>query len=138
MTTFVDTAVVIYLLDDKAPLHKWSVEELNKAKLAGPVIIPDIAYSEVSVGLPSKEATDAAVNELALERFPCSDHTLFRAGRAFSKYKHDHAGPKNGVLPDFLIGAQAESEDCPLITNDEARFVTYFPDVRLICPPKAR
>jgi predicted nucleic acid-binding protein len=103
LTTFIDTAIVIYLLDEKSDHHKWSVEELNKAKKEGPVIIPDIAYSELSVGLPSKEATDKAIAELALERFPCSDETLFRAGRAFKKYKEENTGPKLNVLSDFLI-----------------------------------
>ncbi len=70
MTTFVDTSVVIYLLDDKSKLHQWSVEEFNKAKKSGPVIILDIAYSELSIGLPSKEATDDVITELALGTFP--------------------------------------------------------------------
>jgi predicted nucleic acid-binding protein len=83
MTTFLDTSVVIYLLDEAHQHHTWSVDELNKAKKLGPVIIPDIVYSELSVGLPTKEATDLAVQKLALERFPCSDETLFRAGRAY-------------------------------------------------------
>lgn len=134
MTTFVDTAVVIYLLDEEHNLHAWSVDELNKAKKQGPVIIPDIAYSELSVGLPSKEATDQAITRLALERFPCSDQTLFRAGRAFKKYKEENDGPKNNVLPDFLIGAQAETEGSPLLTNNKADFVGYFPEIQLICP----
>jgi predicted nucleic acid-binding protein len=134
MTTFVDTAIVIYLLDEKSEFHKWSVDALNSAKKQGPVIIPDIAYSELSIGLPSKEATDRAISELALERFPCSDQSLFRAGRAFQKYKQENAGPKNNVLPDFLIGAQAECEKSPLLTNNEEDFVGYFPKITLICP----
>src|ERR1700684_1265783 len=119
MTTFVDTSVVIYLLDDTSQHHKWSVDEINKAKKEGPVIIPDIAYSELSIGLPSKEATDKAIAELALERYPCSDESLFRAGRAFKKFKDENAGQKTTVLPDFLIGAQAECEKSPLLTNNK-------------------
>jgi predicted nucleic acid-binding protein len=134
MTTFVDTAIVIYLLDETSKFHQWSLDELNKAKKAGPVIIPDIAYSELSIGLPSKEATDKAITELALERFPCSDEALFRAGRAFKKYKDENFGPKNNVLPDFLIGAQAQTENSTLLTNNKDDFIGYFPDLELICP----
>jgi hypothetical protein len=136
MTTFVDTAVVIYLLDDTSQHHKWSVDELNKAKKSGPVIIPDIAYSELSVGLPTKEATDLAISQLALERYPCSDESLFRAGRAFKKYKEENKGSKNNVLPDFLIGAQAACEKSPLLTNNASDFVGYFPEITLIYPKK--
>lgn len=134
MTTFVDTAVVIYLLDAKSQYHEWSVKEFNKAKKSGPVIIPDISYCELSIGLPDKEATDRAIAELALERYPCSDESFFRAGRAFKKYKEENKGQKNKVLPDFLIGAQAVCEKSPLLTNNEADFVGYFPEITLIYP----
>lgn len=137
MTTFVDTAIVIYLLDEAHALHQWSVEEFQRAKEIGPVIIPDIVYSELSVGLPSKKATDDAIAELALERYPCSDDSLFLAGRAYKKYKEEHRGRKTGVLPDFLIGAQAAVEKSPLLTNNEGDFTGYFPEVTLICPPKS-
>jgi predicted nucleic acid-binding protein len=138
MTTFVDTAIVIYLMDEKSEFHEWSMEVFNNAKKEGPVIIPDIAYCELSIGLPSKEAADKVISELALERFPCSDQSLFNAGRAFKKYKGEHAGPKHNVLPDFLIGAQAECEKSPLLTNNEQDFVGYFPNIVLICPTKKK
>lgn len=135
MTTFVDTAIVIYLLDESSQYHEWSVDALNEAKKEGPVIVPDIVYCELSVGLPSKEATDKAIAELALERYPCSDESFFRAGRAFKRYKEENAGPKGNVLPDFLVGAQAETEGAPLITNNNDDFTGYFPALRLIVPP---
>ena len=39
-----------------------------------------------------------------------------------------------GVLPDFLISAQALVENIPLMTRDRRRYGTYFPKVRLISP----
>lgn len=137
MTTFIDTAVVIYILDQAHEHHAWGVAEFERARRSGPVIIPDIVYSELSVGLPSKEATDKAIAALELERHPCSDETLFRAGRAFKKYKEENAGPKHNVLPDFLIGAQAETQKSPLITNNKTDFQGYFPNLELICPEDA-
>ncbi|HEX3948974.1 MAG TPA: type II toxin-antitoxin system VapC family toxin [Steroidobacteraceae bacterium] len=137
MTTFVDTNVVIYLLDADSPFHEWSFAEVTKAKENGPVILPDIAYTELSIGMESKEATDEALAELAFDRLPCSDASLFRAGRAFKKYRDENEGTKNNVLPDFLIGAQAEIMGAPLLTADRARFVEYFSEVALICPPAA-
>ena len=43
-------------------------------------------------------------------------------------------GVKNGVLPDFFIGAQAKVEGWRLLTRDAARYRTYFPGLELICP----
>jgi predicted nucleic acid-binding protein len=134
MTTFIDTSVVIDLLTPTSERHRWSLDELVKAKANGPVVIPDIAYAELSIGMPSREATDEAIAELALERLPCSDTSLFRAGRAFIKYRDEHKGTKNNVLPDFLIGAQAETTGAPLMTANEKDFVQYFPNVTLIHP----
>lgn len=134
MTTFIDTNVLIYLLDPESPRHQWSVDELQKAKAKGPVVIPDIAYCELSIGMDSKEATDEAIQSLALDRLPCPDESFFRAGRAFKKYKDENDGPKTNVLPDFLIGAQAETARAPLLTGNEKDFIGYFSNLDLICP----
>lgn len=135
MTTFVDTNVVIYLLKPDSPFHKWSLDEFVKAKENGPVILPDIAYCELSVGMESEEATDTALAELAFERLPCSDASLFRAGRAFKDYRDKNRGQKNNVLPDFLIGAQAETMGAPLLTANEGDLLKYFAKINLITPP---
>lgn len=137
MTTFVDTNIVIYLLDPQSDHHQWSVNELNKAKANGPVVVPDIAYCELSIAMPDKAATDRAIESLALDRLSCSDEFFFRAGRAYKKYKDENSGTKTNVLPDFLIGAQAETAEAPLITANSRDFVGYFGRLNLISPPKS-
>jgi predicted nucleic acid-binding protein len=134
MTTFVDTNVLIYLLDPQSDYHQWSLDQVNKAKANGPVIIPDIAYCEFSIGMPSKAATDEAIDSLALERLPCSDESFFRAGRAYKKYRDENGGTKGNVLPDFLIGAQAEAAQAPLLTANRRDFLNYFTKLNLVSP----
>ncbi len=130
MTTFLDTNIVIVLLDEAHHHHAWSVEELIKRKQVGPAIV----YCEVSVGMKDKAEVDAAIAQLGLERIRCRDEALVRAGKAFQKYKEENQGPKNGVLPDFLIGSVAEMEGAPLMTANNKDFTGYFPDVVFICP----
>jgi predicted nucleic acid-binding protein len=43
-------------------------------------------------------------------------------------------GTKSSPLPDFYIGAHAESEGLMLVTRDVTRYRTYFPGVSLITP----
>jgi predicted nucleic acid-binding protein len=43
-------------------------------------------------------------------------------------------GSKHNVLPDFLIGAHAQTLGCPLLTRDTRKYSTYFPAVPLIAP----
>lgn len=135
MTTFLDTNIIIALLDENHSHHTWSVTELVNRKAEGPAIVSDIVYCEVGVGMADKASLDAAIEALGLERFPSKDEALFRAGQAFLKYRRDHQGQKLGVLPDFLIGAVAEIEETPLMTINSKDFTGYFPGLRLITPP---
>jgi predicted nucleic acid-binding protein len=121
------------MAEDTAHLYLW-VDELDKAKANGPVVVPDIAYCEFSIGMPSKAATDEAIQSLALERLPCSDESFFRAGRAYRKYKDENSGMKANVLPDFLIGAQAETAEAPLLTANSKDFLGYFAKLVLVSP----
>ncbi len=131
MTTFIDTSVLIPLLSAQAEHHQWCRDRLDQAD--PPVVVSDIVYVELSVGMISKEETDAAISDLALERRGYSDEVLYRAGRAFLQYK-ENDGPRDSLLPDFLVGALAEIEGEPLLTRDPGKVRTYFPGVQLIHP----
>jgi predicted nucleic acid-binding protein len=134
MTTFVDTNVLIYLLDENSPFHEWSVAVFAARKEQGPVIINDVVYSEFSVMLDSIEATDQAISSLKLERSPFTNEMLFRAGKAYFLHQQN-GGNRSNVLPDFFIGAQAEIDGAPLLTANGGDFRTYFPEIELITPP---
>lgn len=58
---------------------------------------------------------------------------LFLAGKVFTDYRRA-GGSRTGVLPDFMIGAQAAVQNLPILTRDIGRYRTYFPGVRLISP----
>jgi predicted nucleic acid-binding protein len=55
------------------------------------------------------------------------------AGLAFRQYRQ-RGGAKSGVLPDFFIGAHANSGGHKLLTRDAGRYQTYFPTIQLISP----
>ena len=134
MTTFVDTNVLVYLMDDNDTMHPWSVEKFADCKAKGPVIISDIVYCELSVGMASKDELDEALSEIAVERFSGSDEILFRAGIAYKEHRDKNKGPKLNVLPDFLIGASAEVMGVPLLTANPKDFLKYFPKIKVISP----
>jgi predicted nucleic acid-binding protein len=138
MTTFLDTCVVIALINDADRLHTWSVAEVRKCKAHGPAVICDIVYCEASVAMNAREDLDEAIAVWGIERIRMPDDALFRAGRAFKRYKDVNAGPKMGVLPDFLIGATAEVHSAPLMTDNVRDFTKYFPTVIFISPPLDR
>ena len=133
MTTFVDTNVLIDVLQPDAEHHVWSKGALEAAKLEGPVIVSDAVFSEFSVAMDSVEATNEVIQALDLVRSGYTDITLFKAGKAYAAYRRNN-GQKLNVLPDFYIGALASYEEAPLMTRDPSKVRTYFPDVVLITP----
>ncbi|WP_295530611.1 type II toxin-antitoxin system VapC family toxin [Novosphingobium sp. Chol11] len=57
----------------------------------------------------------------------------FRPAQAFAEYRR-RGGERQAILPDFLIGAQAEIRGWPLVTRDRKGFQSYFPDLQIIDP----
>jgi len=133
MTTFVDTSVLLDLLDDQSAHYAWSSAEFAKAKATGPVVVSDVVYSELSVTLQTEQETDAVISKLALVRCGYSNQALFRAGKAYAQYRRNR-GQKLNVLPDFFVGALADVEEAPVLTRDPRKVQTYFPAVDIISP----
>ena len=130
---YVDTNVIIDIIDDMSAKQAACLEKLEEALSQGQVFICDTVYAETSVGMSSREELDQVITSLGLSRRTASNDTLFRAGIAYRKYKQN-TGPKNNVLPDFFIGAQAEVDTMPLITSDVKRMTGYFPNLVVINP----
>ncbi|MFY8096162.1 MAG: type II toxin-antitoxin system VapC family toxin [Niveispirillum sp.] len=58
---------------------------------------------------------------------------MYLAGKVFQKYRAS-GGSRQGVLPDFFIGAHVVITGLPLLTRDRGRYRTYFPSLALITP----
>ena len=111
----------------------WAVAQLEAASLSGPLMINDIIYAELSVRYARIEDLDAFVEQAELVLAPVPRAALFLAGKVFARYRRA-GGSRTGVLPDFLIGAQAAVQNLPVLTRDVGRFRSYFPTVSLIAP----
>ena len=136
MTSFVDTNVLIDILQPEATHHEWSRNALEQARAAGPVFVSDAVYSEFTVTMESVSEASEVLATLNLARCGYSDKVLFDAGKAYAEYRKNK-GTKSNVLPDFFIGALAAEESAPLLTRDPAKVRTYFPSVQLVTPGPA-
>ncbi|MEA2740801.1 MAG: hypothetical protein QOH05_4108 [Acetobacteraceae bacterium] len=103
------------------------------AAIAGPLIINDIIYAEISVRFESIDGLEASLAGLGVRLDPIPRAALFLAAKAFRRYR-TRGGTRTGVLSDFFIGAHAVIQDCTLLTRDAGRFRHYFPTIRLIVP----
>lgn len=129
----IDTNVLLDVLTDDPRWLAWSLHQLGAAALAGPLLINDIVYAELSVGFSTLERTDAAVAQAGVELVPIPRAALFLAGKVFRSYR-SAGGSRSGVLPDFFIGAHASVLGIPLLTRDPRRYRTYFPRLQLVTP----
>jgi len=131
--TLVDTKVLLDIVTNDPRWLSWSRLELARAFVAGPLVINDVVYAEVSLRFGSIDTLDAALAELGMRLDPIPRAALFLAAKAYRLYRR-RGGTRTGVLPDFVIGAHASVLDCVLLTRDPGRYRHYFPALRLIAP----
>jgi predicted nucleic acid-binding protein len=131
--TLIDANVLLDVLANDAQWAPWSLAQLKTAAAAGPLIINDVIYAELSVRFDSLEGLDEALATLRARIDPIPRHGLFLAAKAFRRYR-GRGGVRNGVLPDFFIGGHASAAGCALLTRDRGRFREYFPGIKLIVP----
>lgn len=133
MSTLVDSNVLIDVLSEDPRWFEWSAAALAKAVERAALCVNPIIYAEVAVGYSSGAAVDRALAAAQFERLALPYAAGFLAGRAFVEYRR-RGGVRQAPLPDFYIGAHALVEGHTLLTRDPARYRTYFPKLRLICP----
>jgi predicted nucleic acid-binding protein len=129
----VDTNVLLDVLQEDPRWSGWSQEQLETASLTDRLAINAVIYSELSMAFARIEELEAVISEAALMVDAIPREALFLAGKVFLDYRR-RKGSKQGVLPDFYIGAHAAVNGYPILTRDTARYRSYFPTVRLIAP----
>ncbi|MBV9457761.1 MAG: PIN domain-containing protein [Bradyrhizobium sp.] len=131
--TLVDSNVLLDVLTDGQLWGDWSEYQLEQASLAGPLVINDVVYAEVSARYPSTDIVDTILRDLGIDLVAMPRAALFLAGKAYLRYR-TAGGTRTGVLSDFFVGAHAQAERLPLLTRDVRRYRTYFPTINLIAP----
>lgn len=129
----IDTNILIDIASGERQWFEWSMEQLANARQAGDIGINSVIYAEFSMGFSSHDKSHSEITKFGLTLLEMPIAALFRAGQACIAYRKQ-GGSRTGVLPDFFIGAHAEVLRVPLLTRDEGRYRSYFPDVRLITP----
>ncbi|ARE85683.1 tRNA(fMet)-specific endonuclease VapC [Roseovarius sp. EC-HK134] len=132
-----DTSALIALLNDGEDAHTAVLREFQKYKSSGMVFITEVVFAEASAGMSSAEELRLALDELGISDLRATDECLFSAGQVFKEYRRSKGtGKKDGVLPDFMIGAVAKARGVALITLNDRDFVNKFSDLAVINPVK--
>ncbi len=133
---FVDSNVLIDVLEPDPHWAAWSALKLDEAVSATRVCITPIVVAEVAPRYASIEIFQEMLSDLSLTVDPLTDAAAFLAGLAFRQHRRFREGSRS-ILADFLIGGQAIVAGATILTRDPAIYSRYFPQVPLICPTKA-
>lgn len=133
MSTFIDSCVLLDLIENDAEWADWSQSQLEKAANRGRMVINAIVYAEIANSFATEADIDAFIRATELQLKPIPRGSAWIAAKAHQKYRRSK-GARTTTLPDFFIGAHAQAEGITLLTRDRTRFTTYFPTVNLIAP----
>lgn len=134
MITAVDTSVLLDVVTDDARWADASEAALRQASQEGSLIICECVLAEIVPALGA-EAVEEFLDDWNLRLLPASRVTALLAGKMFAL--HLARGGKGGrVLPDFLIGAHAQTHAERLLARDRGYLRDYFKKVSLWDPSK--
>ncbi len=129
----VDTNIIIDLIGGAAETAARIGRAFAYHGAGRRMIVNQIIFAEVSTRHVSQADVEARMEQLGLKMVSLTNADAYRAGIAFREYRR-RGGPRETILPDFLIGAQAAVREWPILTRDRKRFEAYFPEVELIDP----
>ena len=129
----VDANVLLDLFTDDKTWRSWSEQAIRDSLVNDSAGINPIIYAEASLGFSASSVLDRHLDALMLVRLALPYEAAFPSGRAFLRYRRA-GGTKSLPLPDFYIGAHAQTQGLALLTRDPGRYRAYFPSVKLITP----
>lgn len=129
----VDSNVLLDVATNDPLWGDWSSANLERLSDEAVLVINPLVYAEVSVGIMTIEALDAALPADLYRREALPYEAAFLAGRCFLRYRRS-GGQRRSPLPDFYIGAHAAIAGHRLLTRDASRYRSYFPKLEIIAP----
>jgi len=128
----VDSCVLIDVFDADTEWQQWSLDALQAHHAQG-LAVNALICAEIAPSFESLQTMQRALDLVHLVYAPLSQATAFLAAQAFTLYRQNK-GSKSTTLPDFFIGAHAQTQGWAILTRDKTRYKTYFPSVKLITP----
>lgn len=132
MPILVDSNVILDLVTQDSTWLDWSKSALERYSSRG-LMANAMVYAELCGAAETSSDVDALMGDLSVTLLEIPREALFLAAKAHLSYRRK-GGSRTTGLPDFFIGAHAQSLGIPILTRDRGRYQSYFPNVSLICP----
>ncbi len=132
MRTAVDSSVLLDLLTDDPQWAEASGEALGKARAEGSLIIGETVVAEIRPVLPEEAFADF-LDDWEIRFVPGTLESASLAGEHFARYLRRNP-KRNGIVPDFLIGAHAQFHADRLLARDRGYLRDYFRKLKVWIP----
>lgn len=132
MITAVDTSVLIAIAKAEVHAQEW-IDLLITAQTDGDLVICDVVAAEYFAVLPDEEKFRESLSALGIVFSPTALDSVQLAGGIFKQHRRE-GGPREHLVPDFLIGAHAQKQADRIAVLDRGYFRRYFPRLKILKP----
>jgi predicted nucleic acid-binding protein len=129
VTLAVDSSALLAIFKGEPTATAW-MELIIKLAPSAALVANDIVWAEVAPYFSSSQELRGHMDDLGVVYDPVSEETAFRAGQSFALYRRA-GGPREHLIPDFLIAAHALYQADGLIAADRGYLRRYFKRLRL-------
>jgi predicted nucleic acid-binding protein len=132
MTTALDSSVLWAIVLGEPGHEKW-IRTLMVAASEGPLILSPVAFAELAPSTENHSALLGLLARMAIAYEPISPAAAHLAGSTFKRYRQA-GGPRQHLVPDFLIAAHAQVHAHRLAAMDRGYLRRWFPALKLLKP----
>lgn len=136
MITAIDTNILLDVLTASENFCALSAGALENSATAGSLVVSDIVYAELCIHFPSQRECDTFLEENQIRVEALTREAHFLASRAWRAYRKQ-GGQRTRILPDFLIGAHAQTQATRLLSRDRGFYRKLFPALNVLDPSTA-
>ncbi len=131
MITALDTNILLDILLPNEQFYDLSARALEDATGEGSLVVCDLVYAELCAHFASRRHCDEFLEENGIRVESLAREASFLASRTWRIYRAQ-GGKRNRILPDFIIGAHAQTQASRLLTRDRGFYREMFPSLVLL------
>jgi predicted nucleic acid-binding protein len=136
MITAIDTNVLLDILVPNQKFCEGAIQAVENSASSGSLVICDLVYAELCMHFAARHECDDFLesNEIRVQSF--SREAGFLASRAWRTYRQQ-GGQRTRILPDFMIGAHAQTQATRLLSRDRGFYRKLFPSLTVVDPSES-
>ena len=133
MITAIDSNVLVDVLQRDSRFASASRSALAGCAQRGGLVVSDVVWAEVAARYAGEASASEIFTAFGVRFVPLDQACADRAGEAWAGYR-DQGGPRERILPDFLVGAHAITAADRLLTRDRGFYRSYFSELEIVDP----